>query len=105
MRIFFNLFAHTRVRHVSSIESDHCFLVIELSEHQIMNNKRMKQFHYENVWQYHADYDDLVNESWKRLHRGQGLAGICGTLQQLQGELGTWGAREFGNLSRTVKKL
>ena len=29
-----NLFEESRVRHVSSIESDHCFIVIELREHQ-----------------------------------------------------------------------
>ena len=60
-----NLFEESRVRHVSSVESDHCFLVIELRE---LNNhkykEKVKQFRYENVWQSHADYDDLVCESW-----------------------------------------
>ena len=101
-----NLFEESRVRHVSSIESDHCFIVIKLREiNNHTHNKGVKQFRYENVWQSHADYDDLVNESWQRLNQGQGLAGIACTLSKMQGELGAWGAKEFGNLSKTVKTL
>ena len=84
-----DIFVESRVRHVSSIESDHCFLVVELREHQNnWNKKGMKQFRYENVWQSHADYDELISESWQRLHQGAGLAGIASPLGKMQGELG-----------------
>lgn len=78
------MFEESRVRHVSSIESDHCFLVVELREHlDDMNKTGPKQFCYENVWQSHPDYDDFVSESWKRFHQGRGLASIASTLKQL----------------------
>ena len=57
------------------------------------------------MWQTHCDYDQIVGEAWSR-HRGQeGLQGLAHTLSKLQEDLGSWGAREFGDLSRKIKKL
>lgn len=99
--VFLQLFHHTRVCHIGTVESDHCFVLIETRESQY--TRRLKQFRYKDVWQSHVDYDKFVAEAWHRNHRGQGLAGITETLQQLQTELGPWAAREFGCLARTVR--
>lgn len=59
--MFLTSHEHTRFRHITSIEYDHCFVVAKI--------RGSKQFCYENVWQTHCDYDDMVCEVWKRHRR------------------------------------
>ncbi|XP_073362819.1 uncharacterized protein [Aegilops tauschii subsp. strangulata] len=100
---FLQHFELARVRHISAIESDHCFVFVETRVS--VDRRGPRQFRYENVWQSHVDYDRIVADLWRKNHSGQGLASISATLQCMQVELGTWGAREFGCLAKTVKKL
>lgn len=102
---FRQIFQHTRVGHLPSVESDHCFVVTEFhtSFSERMRNK--KQFRYENVWQTHADYDLLVADTWRGIQRVPGLRGISNALGTLQATLEPWGSKEFGSLTRTVRNL
>lgn len=60
-----HMFAQTRVRHISTTESDHCFVMVDLRECVADERTRgAKQFRYEDVWQTHADYDQLVMDRW-----------------------------------------
>ena len=53
-----NMFAYAHVRHISTTESDHCFVKVDLHEHAAEGRSRAnKQFRYEDMWQCHADYD------------------------------------------------
>lgn len=55
-------FEHIRVRHVTAVESDHCFVIAEIHDQlqgHVIRNK--KQFRYKNVWQTHSDYDKIGN--------------------------------------------
>lgn len=46
-----HLFGHIRVRHISTTESDHCFVLVELKEYEAeYRTRRAKQFRYEDVW-------------------------------------------------------
>jgi hypothetical protein len=99
-------FEHTRVRHIISTDSDHCFVVTEFRERVVDQHvRRSRQFRYENVWQTHMDYDKLVTDNWLRGSGQQGLAGLVNALHQLQGKLSNWGSEEFGCLARTVRQL
>jgi hypothetical protein len=103
---FLARFEHTRVRHVVSLESDHCFVVVELRERLSEQRFRgVKQFRYENVWQTRIDYEKLVLDNWQIGAGQQGLHGVFDALHSLQGKLSTLGAEEFGSLARTVRKL
>ena len=46
---FRQLFQHIRVRHLPSVESDHCFVVAEAMETLSQRPRSKKQFRYENV--------------------------------------------------------
>jgi hypothetical protein len=94
-------FEHIKVRHIITTESDHCFVKVELRE--LMTDERSsgrRQFRYENVWQTHADYDQLVLDSWQKGSGADGLNGIVQALQLLGTGLSTWGAKEFDYLAR-----
>jgi predicted RNA binding protein with dsRBD fold (UPF0201 family) len=103
---FMARFEHVRVRHIVSMESDHCFVLAELRENLADHRPRgAKLFRYENVWQTHADYDKLVLDNWSRGSGRRGLHGIVDALGILQNKLSVWGSEEFGSLARTVRKL
>lgn len=98
-------FQHIRIRHLPSIESDHCYVVAEIKENMPNNSRAQKQFRYENVWASHADYDQLVTRTWQQASRGPGLQGIADSLELLKRTLEPWGSREFGCLTRKVRQL
>ena len=64
-----------------------------------------KQFRYENVWQTHVDYDNVVKHTWLSQPREPGLQGVAHSLQLLQRTLEQWSVREFGCIRRTVRQL
>lgn len=103
---FISLFPNTRVRHIGTMESDHRFVMVDLRQNLADAGARAaKQFRYEDVWQTHAEYDELVLQEWQKGAGQQGLAGVVSALGAMQQVLSTWGAKEFGNLTRKVKKL
>jgi hypothetical protein len=102
---FLTRFEPTRVRHIASMEFDHCFVLAELRERLSNGTRGARQFRYENVWQTHLDYDEIFLQHWSRGSDQQGLLGITDALQRLQGKLSAWGAEEFGCLTRTVRNL
>lgn len=74
------------------MESDHYFVVAEFHHHAFANNSYvLKQFRYENMWQSHSDYEQLVTESWRSQHRQPCLHGILDSLGALQRQLAPWG--------------
>ncbi|KAM0859687.1 hypothetical protein ACQ4PT_047052 [Festuca glaucescens] len=103
---FMNMFAHKRVRHIVTSESDHCFVLSEVRVDVGDTRPRGPiQFRYEDVWQTHADYDDLVLAKWKKGAGRDGLSGVVQALNDMQASLSMWGAKEFGCLARKVRKL
>ena len=58
---FLDLFEYTSVKHISSVELDHCFVLVELRSNLDTGwTQGRRSFRYENVWQCHADYDEKV---------------------------------------------
>uniref|UniRef100_A0A453C055 Endonuclease/exonuclease/phosphatase domain-containing protein n=1 Tax=Aegilops tauschii subsp. strangulata TaxID=200361 RepID=A0A453C055_AEGTS len=98
-------FQYIRVQHLSSVESDHCFVVAEIKETFKSRSRAKKQFRYGNVWQTHSDYDRLVSDTWRGIQCGSGLQGIASALGELQATLEPWGPKEFGCLTRRVGQL
>src|SRR5207244_88176 len=95
---FLTRFEHSRVRHIVSTESDHCFVLVELREESTEQSYRGgKQFRYENMWQSHVDYDNFVTQNWLRGAGQHGLQGVANALRSLQGKLTDWSASEFGS--------
>ena len=64
-----------------------------------------RPFRYENVRQTHCDYDSLVQEIWQSESGREGLEGVVHALTAIQSGFGSWGACEFGNIEKKVKKL
>jgi hypothetical protein len=101
--VFLARFEHTRVRHVVSLESDHCLGDGTSGATVEQRSRGEKPFRYENMWQTHVDYDKLVLDNWQRGAGQHGLHGVVDALHCLQRKLSTWGAQEFGSLARGQK--
>lgn len=100
------LFEYTSVKHISSIASDHCYVLAELRrDHPNRWPAAKRPFRYENVWQTHADYDKVVMDLWQSGAGQGGLEGVVEALNSVQSHLGSWGEREFGNMAKKVRKL
>ncbi|KAE8781172.1 hypothetical protein D1007_45617 [Hordeum vulgare] len=67
--------------------------------------RTQRSFRYENVWQSHSQCDQLVRNLWRTGAGQGGLQGVVDALTIGQKDLGAWGEREFGNLSKRVRKL
>ena len=102
---FRQMFGFTGVRHISSAESDHCFVRLEFQKQMCDTTSRSKPFRYENIWQTHVDYERIVTECWHNQQHSPGLQGVMESLGALQQRLDPWGKKEFGCLRRTVRKL
>jgi hypothetical protein len=103
---FLARFNHTKVRHIATTESDHFFLLVEFREQATEGRARGgRQFRYENVWQTHADYDQLVLDNWHKGAGREGFQGVMQALDNMQTSLSSWGAKEFGGLARKGRKL
>lgn len=101
------LFPESRVKHISSTKSDHCFVVIELLklDHGQVRHHTGSIFHYENMWQTHADYDKVVEDLWSKENSGGGLVGVASMLKTTQAGLKVWGAENCGNIQRRLARL
>ena len=44
------MFGHSRVRHISTTDSDHCLVLVELRTDVAERRRGGKQFRYEDVW-------------------------------------------------------
>ena len=74
---FLWLFEFSSVKHISSIASDHCYVLAELrSRPQNLWPRGHRTFRYENVWQTHVDYDDLIKSLWVSGSGNDGLTGV-----------------------------
>ena len=52
---FLNMFDNSRVRHIYTPESDHCFIMVDLRDRFTAEPRRGgRQFRYEDVWQTHG---------------------------------------------------
>ncbi|KAE8804217.1 hypothetical protein D1007_19788 [Hordeum vulgare] len=100
-----NLFTSITVRHIGVVESDHCFVMVRLQEYADQRTGRARPFRYEDVWQTHADYDQLILDKWRCGEGGQRLLNVAHALSTLQHDLSLWGAKEFGCLLRKIRKL
>ncbi|KAE8774310.1 hypothetical protein D1007_53336 [Hordeum vulgare] len=102
---FLQVFQFPQVKHIVSVESDHCFVLAELKEVELRSCRAPRQFQYENVWQSHPDYDDMIGRIWRTGSGQQGLGGLIDALTTVQTHLGSWGQPEFGNMAKKVRKL
>ena len=62
---FLDLFEFSCVKHITSAESDNFFMLAELRTTPVTGWARpQRSFCYENVWQTHDDYDEMVGNMW-----------------------------------------
>jgi hypothetical protein len=95
-------FQVVKVKHVSTIQSDHCLVVTELRNQGNIRPSGGCTFRYENVWQTHGDYDRVVRQLWEGASKGDGLGGFANTLKCMQTGLNAWGTATFGNFKKKL---
>lgn len=94
------------MKHISSTTSDHYYVLAELRTTEPSRWPASRRpFRYENVWQSHSQYDQLVMNAWQIGASQNGLEGVMAALTSVQKTLGSCGDREFGSMAKKFKKL
>jgi hypothetical protein len=104
---FIECFGGTNVVHVPTVFSNHSALLVEVKEdaHRGSRQRKVRPFHYENMWQRHEAYTDFVNQSWDCCSDSVGLDGLAKKLASLQGAFRSWDMDVFGSIRGNLKKL
>jgi len=82
---FLNLFQWTRVWHVQTTESDHCYLVLECLQHSGVR-RRKHMFRYKNMWRRDSSCTRMVETAWGRLDNPTNLSQLSSQLEGVTGE-------------------
>jgi hypothetical protein len=100
------LYLEYRGQHLSSVQSDHCFVLTLLQKQATLKMQNSQHvFWYENVWQTHKDYDTVISNMWNSTAKGQGQEGFASALQQMETNLSSWGNNTFGNFKNRLSVL
>jgi hypothetical protein len=104
---FIECFGGANVVHVPTVFSNHSALLVEVKEdaHRGSRQRKVRPFHYENMWQRHEAYTDFVNQSWDCCSDSVGLDGLAKKLASLQGAFRSWDMDVFGSIRGNLKKL
>jgi hypothetical protein len=99
-----DLFSESSVTHVQLTESDQCALVLHvLRSGRLQGGRIGKFFRYENMWQRHHLYIDMVTKGWNGGCRS--LEDVSASLSHLQATLARWDSEVFGSVKGELKHL
>lgn len=94
------LMLHTSITHLPSEGSDHCPLLMEIVEKQIIPKK---YFEFHNCWFDQPSFLETVSNCWNRNLNGNLMGIFHQKIKRLSSTLSTWSRREFGHIYAKVK--
>jgi hypothetical protein len=97
------LFGLSTVTHVQMAESDHCALYVHVARAGGSHGAGGKLFHYENMWQRHHRYNDVVEGAW--IGRCDNLQEVHNSLGHMQSTMARWNKEEFGSVRGELQRL
>ncbi|KAK9937007.1 hypothetical protein M0R45_013825 [Rubus argutus] len=93
------LYPEAFVQHLPRMKSDHCPIIIQLFSNTSLNRLACP-FRFQAMWLQHADFSNLVSNTWKNCS-GNFLA----KTKTLTAALKNWNDNVFGNIFKRKRKL
>jgi hypothetical protein len=79
---FLILFPETSIQHISTEETDHMALLINVLSEPALPRLKPRGFQYEEMWRRHDKYENMFSEAWGgSASSGPGLRGLWGRLR------------------------
>lgn len=87
--------------HKSTIESDHCPLVVEMTHKDILGHKL---FRFEEAWTMDPNCAEVVSGEWERRHGNDQLK-LHNKLSRCREKLRSWSKDKFRNTKRIIEVI
>ncbi|XP_019164336.1 PREDICTED: uncharacterized protein LOC109160503 [Ipomoea nil] len=94
-----DIYPEAAVTHLSNFSSDHNPILLTLVDR--IENAMPRRFQYQAMWGLHADFGDVVNNTWNTTSG----ADFDDRLQATQVALKTWSKAAIGNLERKRRQI
>ncbi|KAG5580297.1 hypothetical protein H5410_050924 [Solanum commersonii] len=91
----------TTITHLPSVGSDHCPLLMEMTEKE---EDYIKYFKFLNCWADQPKFLDTVKACWERIVEGDSMWRFHQKMKRLSNTLSHWSRREFGDIFTTVRE-
>jgi hypothetical protein len=98
-----DMFADTRVQHLTSPVSDHCPVLVQL-EQEVRVFPRRPARQYEILWERDSSLSERVADAWGEAGQKNDLGDIMKGLDRVMSTLQDWSKRKFGNILKELKK-
>ncbi|XP_055802719.1 uncharacterized protein LOC129871761 [Solanum dulcamara] len=91
----------TTITHLPSVGSDHCPLLLEMTD---QNQQHTKYFKFLNCWTEQPSFLDTVSNCWNRTMEGNPMWCFHQKMKRLAATLSTWSRLQFGDIYAKVKE-
>jgi hypothetical protein len=98
-----DLFADTRVKHLTSPCSDHCPLHVSILQEERVASKQPRR-HYKIMWERSEELKEQIELAWSDAGLKPTLGEVRQGLDKVMTELQAWGKRKFGNIRKELDK-
>jgi hypothetical protein len=98
-----DLFEDNRVQHLTSPVSDHCPILVKVSQ-EVRSVPKQPKRQYEIFWEREAKITEKIANAWKEAGEKTDLCDIMSGLDQVMNDLQAWSKRKFGNVLRELEK-
>jgi hypothetical protein len=96
-------------KHIQLAKFDQCALLVEvpaLVAHDSSGRRKVvRPFRCEDMWFRHAEYKEMVKQTWDLGSRPWNLTGICTSLKSMQGALKKWNKEVFNVVQKQIKEV
>ncbi|KAG5605800.1 hypothetical protein H5410_027292 [Solanum commersonii] len=91
----------TTITHLPSVGSDHCPLLMEMTDRE---EEHIKYFKFLNCWTDQPNFNDIVRACWEKPVEGNNMWRFHQKLKRLSNTLSSWSRGEFGDIFIKVKE-
>lgn len=98
-----DLFPATQVMHLASSCSDHCPVLIRMS--QVDAQRTRPSPRYEIMWERHPTLASFVKDTWENKRPDGNLGSVRDALTDMMARLKAWSKENFGHVTKEIERL
>ena len=101
-------FKHATVQHICSSRSDHLPVLLKVGsrkEWRAVGPNVNSSFRYEQMWERVESLQTTIAATWRENGPAENLLKVCSKLKQMQTDLSSWAARDFGSVIKKTAEI